>query len=102
MLHDADMIYNSFPTMVSPKLAHPPSWYWRQHCYATFMTDPVGLEMLHRIGADRVMWSSDYPHQESTFGYTRSAIEAVFKACPVEDAQKILGKTALQLFRMED
>ena len=102
MIHDADMIYNSFPTMVSPKLAHPPSWYWRQHCYATFMTDPVGLEMLHRIGADRVMWSSDYPHQESTFGYTRSAIEAVFKACSVEDAQKIVGKTALELFRMED
>ena len=102
MLHDADMIYNSFPTLVSPKLEHPPSWYWRVHCYATFMTDPVGLEMLHRIGADRVMWSSDYPHQESTFGYTRSAIDAVFKAVPVEDAQKILGLTALALFRMED
>jgi predicted TIM-barrel fold metal-dependent hydrolase len=100
MLHDADMIYNSFPTSVSPKLAHAPSWYWRQHCYATFMTDPVGLEMLHRIGADRVMWSSDYPHQESTFGYTRSAIEAVFRATSLEDAQKILGKTALDLFRM--
>jgi len=66
------------------------------------MTDPVGLEMLHRIGADRVMWSSDYPHQESTFGYTRSAIEAVFNAVPLEDAQKILGKTALDLFRMGD
>jgi len=100
MLHDADMIYNSFPTQVSPKLAHAPSWYWRQHCYATFMTDPVGLEMLHRIGADRVMWSSDYPHQESTFGYSRSAIEAVFRACSVEDAQMIVGKTALDLFRM--
>ncbi len=25
-----------------------------------------GLEPLHRIGADRVMWSSDYRHQEST------------------------------------
>jgi predicted TIM-barrel fold metal-dependent hydrolase len=102
MLHDADMIYNSFPTMVSPKLKHPPSWYWRQHCYATFMTDPVGLEMLHRIGAETALWSSDYPHQESTFGYTRGAIEAVFRACSVEDAQKILGKTALELFRMND
>lgn len=100
MLHDADMIYNSFPTSVSPKLSHAPSWYWRRHCYATFMTDPVGLEMLHRIGPDRVMWSSDYPHQESTFGYTRGAIEAVFRATGVEDAQKILGKTALELFRM--
>ena len=27
MLHDADMIYNSFPTAMNPKLAHPPSWY---------------------------------------------------------------------------
>ena len=51
MLHDADMIYNSFPTVMNPKLAHPPSWYWFNHCYATFMTDPAGLELLHRIGA---------------------------------------------------
>jgi predicted TIM-barrel fold metal-dependent hydrolase len=100
MIHDADMIYNSFPTVMNPKLAHPPSWYWFNHCYATFMTDPAGLELLHRIGADRVMWSSDYPHQESTFGYTRSAIQAVFDATSVENAQKILGKTALDLFDM--
>ena len=102
MLHDADMIYNSFPTMVSPKLAHPPSWYWRAHCYATFMTDPVGLEMMHRIGAETALWSSDYPHQESTFGYTRSAIQAVFDHLAVEDAQKVVGGTALKLFRMDD
>jgi predicted TIM-barrel fold metal-dependent hydrolase len=100
MLHQADMIYNSFPTQVHPKLAHPPSWYWRNHCYATFMTDPVGLRMLDLIGPETALWSSDYPHQESTFGYTRSAIDAVFKATSVEDAQKILGKTALDLFRM--
>jgi predicted TIM-barrel fold metal-dependent hydrolase len=100
MLHDADMIYNSFPTVMNPKLVHPPSWYWFNHCYATFMTDPAGLELLHRIGPDRVMWSSDYPHQESTFGYTRSAIRAVFDATTVEDAQKILGKTALDVFNM--
>ena len=48
------------------------------------------------------MWSSDYPHQESTFGYTRSSIQAVFDATSVENAQKILGKTALELFRMND
>ena len=101
MIHDADMIYNSFPTAMNPKLAHPPSWYWFNHCYATFMTDPAGLELLHRIGPDRVMWSSDYPHQESTFGYTRSAIQAVFDAArTVEDAQKILGKTALEVFNL--
>jgi predicted TIM-barrel fold metal-dependent hydrolase len=77
MLHDADMAATHFRTSMNPQLAHPPSWYWKHHCYATFMTDPVGLSMLDRIGVETCMWSSDYPHQESTFGYTRSSIEAV-------------------------
>jgi predicted TIM-barrel fold metal-dependent hydrolase len=48
------------------------------------------------------MWSSDYPHQESTFGYTRSSIQAVFDSVKdVKTAQRILGKTALELFKME-
>jgi predicted TIM-barrel fold metal-dependent hydrolase len=101
MLHDADMAATHFRTSLNPPLAHPPSWYWRNHCYATFMTDPVGLSLLDRIGPETCMWSSDYPHQESTFGYTRSSIEAVFKATSVENAQKIVGKTALELFKMQ-
>jgi predicted TIM-barrel fold metal-dependent hydrolase len=103
MLHDADMGANSFPNFIVPALKHPPSWYWRNHCYATFMTDPVGLQTIDRIGVETAMWSSDYPHQESTFGYTRSAIQAVFDSVPnVEDAQKILGKTALDVFNMHE
>jgi len=88
--------------MMEPKLKHPPSWYWRHHCYATFMTDPSGLSLLDRIGPETVMWSSDYPHQESTFGYTRSSIQAVFDSVKdVKTAQQILGRTALELFKME-
>ena len=103
MLHDADMGYNSFPNFIRPELAHAPSWYWREHCYATFMTDPAGLSLIDRIGPETAMWSSDYPHQESTFGYTRSAIQAVFDSvASVEDAQKILGKTALDVFDMHE
>jgi predicted TIM-barrel fold metal-dependent hydrolase len=101
MLHDADMAATHFRTSMNPKLAHAPSWYWRNHCYATFMTDPVGLSLLDRIGPETCMWSSDYPHQESTFGYTRSSIQAVFDATTIDNAQLIVGKTALQLFNME-
>jgi len=101
MLHDADMGYNSFPNAMIPQLAHPPSWYWRNHCYATFMTDPSGLQLIDRIGPETAMWSSDYPHQESTFGYTRSSIQAVFDSVKdVAMAQRILGKTALDVFDM--
>ena len=44
------------------------------HMYASFMVDPLGLELIDRIGVDRVMWSSDYPHNESTFGYCNESL----------------------------
>lgn len=97
-LQEADMIHESFPSQVRPRLSQPPSHYWYNNCYATFMVDPAGLEMVHRIGADRCMWSSDYPHNESTLGYTRSAVQAVFDATSVENAQKIVGGNAIRLF----
>jgi predicted TIM-barrel fold metal-dependent hydrolase len=114
MLHDADMLYAAFPptgyntfgkatddAVARQVLRHPPSWYWQNHCYATFMTDPAGLEQLRRIGADRVMWAADYPHAEGTFGYTRDAIQSVFDAVhDVSTAQKILGGTAIEVFNM--
>ena len=100
-LQEADMIYESFPSHQRPKLSKPPSHYWSQNCYATFMVDPAGLEMLHRIGADRCLWSSDYPHNESTFGYTRSAIQAVFRATTEENARKIVGENAIALFGLK-
>jgi len=101
VLQDADMLYAShafgdfFPT-----LNWYPSEYWRKHCYATFMADPVGLELLHRIGGDRVMWSTDYPHNESTFGYTRTAAKRVLEKTDDATARRILGGTAMELFRM--
>ena len=81
---------------------HAPSHYWFEHCYATFMTDPSGPRVAsphrHLIASD--VRSSDYPHQESTLGFTSSAIQAVFDATSVGNAQKIVGLTALDLFRM--
>jgi len=100
-LQEADMIYESFPSHQRPLLSHPPSHYWFQNCYATFMVDPAGLEMIHRVGADRAMWSSDYPHNESTLGYTRSAVEAVFRSVDELSARKIVGETAIELFGLK-
>jgi predicted TIM-barrel fold metal-dependent hydrolase len=99
-LQDADMAYESFSDLMTPKPEHTPSWYWFNHCYATFMTDAAGLALLDRIGWNRVMWSTDYPHTESTLGYTRSAAKAVFDATTVEKAQAIVGGTALSVFDM--
>lgn len=62
------------------------------------MSDPFGLTLIDRIGADKVMWSSDYPHMEGTFGATWRAKEQVLKAVPADQARMILGETAIKLF----
>ena len=67
---------------------HDPSWYWFEHCYATFITDPAGLDLLPRIGADRVLWSADYPHFESSLGYSRRSLASVFEATTVRRRSK--------------
>ena len=67
--------------------------------YASFMVDPLGLEQIDRIGVDRVMWSSDYPHNESTFGYSEQSLASVVEAVGPDDAVKIVSTNVKTLPR---
>jgi predicted TIM-barrel fold metal-dependent hydrolase len=97
-LQSASMVYENYTALIEPKIRHHPRHYWRNNCYATFIHDPVGLRLLDIIGADRVMWSSDYPHVEGNFGYTRETIKAVLDAVTPDEARMILGGTAIRVF----
>jgi predicted TIM-barrel fold metal-dependent hydrolase len=81
--------------------ARPPSYYWFQNCYATFQDDPCGLDQLDWIGWDRVMWASDYPHRESSLGYTRLVVRDIFNRTTVDQAQAIVGGTASKLWGLD-
>jgi hypothetical protein len=37
------------------------------------------------------MWSTDYPHNESTFGYSEKSLAAVVEAVSPEQAAKIVS-----------
>ena len=58
---------------------------------ASFMLDPLGLDLIDRIGVDRVMWSTDFPHNESTYGYSGDSLGAVVEAVGPDDAVAIVG-----------
>ena len=90
-LQDAEHLYASLQHMADHPIEHDVEHYWRNHMYASFMVDPLGLQLIDRIGVDRVMWSSDYPHNESTFGYSEQSLAAVVAAVGPEDAVKIVS-----------
>ena len=58
---------------------------------ASFMVDPLGLELIDRIGVERVMWSTDFPHNESTYGYSNDSLAAVVDSVGAESAAAIVG-----------
>ncbi len=99
-LQDAEMIYNSHAQLYDSLPKHRPSWYWHNHCYATFMADTAGLKLLDIIGADRVMWSVDYPHNEGSFGYSQDIAAELIDTLPTDQAAMILGGTAREVFKL--
>jgi predicted TIM-barrel fold metal-dependent hydrolase len=100
-LQSASMIYECFQELIEPKINHHPRHYWQNNCYTTFMHDPAGLRMLDTVGTDRVMWSSDYPHLESTYGFGWTAIQAVLDAVNEDQARDILGGTVMKVFKLD-
>lgn len=95
-MQDVKYIDASVKHTYNLKLKHEPEYYWRNHMYASFMVDPLGLELLDAIGDDRAMWSTDYPHNESTFGYTRTSIRSVVDAVGPERAQKLVSDNVVR------
>lgn len=94
-IQDAEHMYASFRHMIDADIEHDVRYYWDHHMYSAFMVDQLGLEMIDRIGPDRVMWSSDYPHNESTFGYSERSLAAVVAAVGPERAAPIVSRNVL-------
>lgn len=79
-------------------LPEPPSVYMKQQVWSTFMEDPVGLRERHHIGVDKIMWSSDYPHSETTWPHSRKLTDEWFTDISATDRRLILADNCNQLF----
>ena len=91
-LQDAAHCMVSYRHMNNLAIEHEPAWYWENHMASSFMIDPLGLELIDRIGKTRVMWSNDYPHNESTWGYSQATIrQVVDKVGPTDAVQMVAG-----------
>jgi predicted TIM-barrel fold metal-dependent hydrolase len=93
-IQDADHCMVSFRHMNNLEIQHTAGWYWENHMMSAFMHDPLGLDLIARIGVDRVMWSNDYPHNESTWGYSQASLKEVVDKVGPQDAAKMVSGNA--------
>ncbi len=80
------------------KILNPPSFYFDQNVYASFISDPIGVELRKHPGGKNIMWSSDYPHSETTFPHSHKVIEENFRGVPKEDRDWIIAGCAEKFF----
>ncbi len=79
-----------------PKL---PSEYFQQNIWVTasFMA-PAECRKRHKIGVDKVMWASDYPHDEGTYPYSEQSLRNTFHDVPENEARMMLSETAARIY----
>ena len=78
---------------------HKPSEYWARQCHvaASFMTHDEAL-LRHRIGLDRLMWGSDYPHLEGTWPKSVKSLTRTFNGIPVEETRRVLSENPAAMY----
>jgi predicted TIM-barrel fold metal-dependent hydrolase len=91
-LQDAEHIAASFRHLSNLEPKHDPRHYWDEHMCASFVLDPLGLDLVDRIGIDKVMWSTDFPHNESTYGYSNQSLASVVEAVGSEAAAAVVDR----------
>lgn len=100
-IQDAEHIAASFRHLANLDLQHDPRHYWDNHMCASFVVDPLGLELIDRIGVDHVMWSTDFPHNESTYGYSGESLASVVDAVGAGAAAAVVGGNVKRFLGLE-
>jgi predicted TIM-barrel fold metal-dependent hydrolase len=75
-----------------------PSEYIEQHVHFTWVTDTYGIDNRHKIGVERMLWSSDYPHGNSNYPNAWSATQASMSRVPLPEKHLMLVGNAQRLY----
>jgi len=99
-LEEMDHRYES-PMMrrTVPWLTLPPSEYFRRQCLVAFHSNEPIRDAIGRVlGAEHVVWSSDFPHHDCLFPGAGDAVRREVAPLAVEDQSRILGGNATRFF----
>ncbi|MEE3332532.1 MAG: amidohydrolase family protein [Myxococcota bacterium] len=81
------------------KLEMLPSEIFARQVFTTYEDEQLGVELVPRIGADNVMWASDYPHGDSTWPESRRAVaESALAMHGPEVLRKVTCENAARVY----
>jgi len=97
MLERIDRGHQRYGGQNGIKLQLKPSEYFRRNCSASFIKDRVGVFTREFMGVENLMWSSDYPHTDTTWPKSRESIEFDCQGVSENDRYKLTYTNAAKL-----
>ena len=85
--------------MDAPELKLKASDYIRHRTWHGYVDDPYALHAIEHVGADAIMWGSDFPHSRAVLIYELEAgISEALTGLPLEQQKKIVCGAAERAF----
>jgi uncharacterized protein len=76
-----------------------PSEYFKRQCYISFDPGEWNLaQTASHIGADRILWASDYPHPDIAFPKAGKEIRKSIASLPEAGQRMIAGDNAIRAY----
>ena len=95
-----DHVWDRHRYWTDSPLEERPSFYMNRQVYGTFLDDKVGVQLRNVAGAHNIMWSSDYPHSETTWPNSWKMIEEHFVGVPEDEKQRIICGNVVDLYKL--
>ena len=93
-----DNVFKRHRHHTGSNLRETPSHYFHQHVLGTFIEDAVGVNERHVIGLGNIMWSSDYPHSDSTWPNSLEVVEERFAGVPEDEIEQMVAGNVARLY----
>jgi predicted TIM-barrel fold metal-dependent hydrolase len=93
-----DFLYQRFQGVSSVHLERFPSEIFRDQIFATFFRDPHAAYVAEQLGGHNLMWSSDFPHSNSTWPNSQAVVARHLGALPAETVQRLVWDNVRELF----
>jgi predicted TIM-barrel fold metal-dependent hydrolase len=90
--------YRQHAMVVRPKLSRSPREIIYEQVYASFQHDSSAIAAMTALGYQNVLWGSDYPHIEGTFGHTQQTLHRLFDGVDEKTRDRIRFGAFNELF----
>ena len=90
---------SKFGAGLAEAMGESPGTVWERSCFvgASFMRAHE-VPLRYRIGLDKIMWGSDFPHDEGTWPHSTEALRTAYAGLPYAEVAAMVGGNAARVY----